>query len=242
MANEKRKPLSRFSAFFQRLQKNQSGLAVIEFAFSMPVLMGLGMYGTETANFALANMKVSQAALNLADNASRLGQTDNGIATPTITESDVMQVLAGTIIQSENIDLAQNGRIILSSLEVTGTQQFIRWQRCKGIRNITTSYDDDTNDNGVTDTSFTGMGAPGAVVRASANSAVMFVEVEYSYQGLFGDMFIGERVLRQEAAFNIRDDRNLTAGLANDVDTPSTIDPETNAASNAASCLKFDAT
>ena len=215
---------------FGKLRSDQSGLALIEFAFSMPILVGLGMYGTETANFAMANMKVSQTALNLADNASRLGQTDNGIATPTIRESDILQVLAGARISSSSIDLVDHGRIILSSLEVSGAQQFIRWQRCKGLRNAQSRYDDDKNKNGVKDTDFVGMGQPGAVVRATPDSAVMFVEVEYEYQGLFDDMFLGGRVLRQEAAFNIRDDRNLSAGLTNDV------------GANQATCNKFDAT
>ncbi len=44
----------------------------------------------------------------------------------------------------------------------------------------------------------------------------MFVELEYEFEGLFGDLFLEPRVIRQEAAFNIRDDRNLLAGLADD--------------------------
>lgn len=203
----------------RNLRRNQSGVAMIEFAFSIPIFMGLGMYGTESAFMAMANLKLSQTALNLADNASRLGQTDNGIATPTIKELDVNQALAGAGVQSEEINMLPNGRVILSSLEVTsGGQQFIRWQRCLGKRNVASRYSDDiAPKDGTVDTSFTGMGASTAKVQASNGSAVMFVEVEYVYQPLFKNLFVGTKVLRQEAAFNIRDDRNTTAGLANDV-------------------------
>ena len=42
----------------------------------------------------------------------------------------------------------------------------------------------------------------------------MFVEVYYRHTGLFGSMFIKPMVFHQEAAFLIRDDRNLTNGLS----------------------------
>jgi hypothetical protein len=45
------------------LRRNESGVALIEFAYSLPIFIGLGMYGTETAHRAVAQMQVSQAAL-----------------------------------------------------------------------------------------------------------------------------------------------------------------------------------
>lgn len=223
---------SKFARLVRNLRASQSGLAMIEFAYSMPILMGLGMYGTETAFLATANMKLSQTALNLADNASRLGQADNNVATPTIRESGINQVFSGAKTQGQSIDLMNHGRAILTSLEVTaGGQQFIRWRRCKGMKNSATHYNDDINGDNVVDTTFTGMGPTGAKVQASTNSAVMFVEVEYDYQPLFGNMFHPTTtVLRQEASFNIRDNRNLSAGLYNDL-TPTT---------KAATCNKYD--
>jgi Flp pilus assembly protein TadG len=219
--------------FLKGLWKNQSGLAIIEFAFSMPVLMGLGMYGTELSFLAISNMKVSQAALNLADNASRIGQTNNGVVSPTILESDINEVFLGAALQAGKLNLLENGRIALSSLEVDTTpdpdQQFISWQRCKGLLDRRTdeqkadnedygsSYDDDADDNGITDATFIGMGSNGTNLQAVEDSAVMVVEIEYIYQPLFGDLFIPQKILRQEAAFNIRDDRNLIAGLFNDM-------------------------
>ncbi len=224
---------SHLQGILQRLKSNQSGTVLIEFAFAVPVFMGLGMYGSETSMVAVTNTRVSQAALNLADNASRLGQVDTGVITPTITESDIVNILKGTEIQSKGLKLFENGRVIISSLEATATgQQFIRWRRCKGMRDIDSNYDDDKNDDNVTDTTFVGMGREDEEAKAVGNSAVMYVEVEYLYQPLFGNLFMQNPTLRQEAAFNIRDQRNLNAGLFNNL----------NPTSDAATCDKLDAT
>jgi hypothetical protein len=226
--------LAKPSRFLRNLRRNQSGLALTEFAMSMPIFMGLGMYGTETAYRAVAQMQVSQAALALADNASRIGQTGNTAVQPTIQDSDIVEALVGTRLQTQSLDLLENGRVILSSLEVrriaaegNRPQQYIRWQRCKGMRNYTSAYADGVN---TTDSEFTGVGPTGGV-RAIEGSAVMYVEIEYEYQPLFGDLFAEGIVMNQEAAFTIRDDRNLANGINNDL----------NPTSLAATCNKFDA-
>jgi hypothetical protein len=242
------KQQSRLGRFFRKLRRSQSGVAMIEFAYALPIFTGVGMYGIETAYYAVTTMKVSQAALNLADNASRMGQTLLGSASPTIRESGVIDIMAGLRLQTEAIDLLDNGRVVLTSLEVMPDgQQFIHWQRCKGfydkVPNTPDSkYNDDKEDDGEIDDTFVGMGSSGQQVQAIAGSAVMFVEIEFQYQPLFNNLFLGNRVIRQEAAFNIRDDRNLGAGLNNDIDSDSNVDPATDATSNAASCLKYDAT
>lgn len=217
--------------FWSRLRRDQSGLAVIEFALSLPVFLGVGMFGSESAFLFAANTKVSQAALNLADNAARLGQNGTGTGTPTITDADVKQTFDAVALQTSSIDLLANGRVILSSLEVGDRgggvqQQFIRWQRCLGRRNDVSDYGVPTTVTAAP-TTFLGMGPSTARVQATANTAVMFVEIEYRHQPLFGEAFLPETILRQEAAYNIRDDRNLAAGLTNNI------------GANAATCNKF---
>lgn len=54
------------------------------------------------------------------------------------------------------------------------------------------------------------MGSGSQKVTAPIGSAVMFVEIYYTYQPLFENPFgSGTLNLKQEAAFIIRDDRNL---------------------------------
>lgn len=193
-----------------------SGIAMVEFALTLPVLMTLGMFGIELANMASVDMQISQIAVSVADNASRLEQTNNSGVTPTVTEADIDSVMDGAMSQGEGFDLAQNGRVILSSLErdtATG-KQFIHWQRCRGALQKSSSYGNDTTKNGLVGNTITGMGPGSSRITAASGSAVMYAEVYYKYEGVFGDVFVSNKTFKEEAAFLIRDSRNLTAGVS----------------------------
>jgi Flp pilus assembly protein TadG len=197
------------------LRRHTSGAAAVEFALILPVFLVLGLYGTEVANMTVANLQVSQIALSVADNASRLGQTDNSGVTPTITEADVDGVLYGALQQGTALGFATRGRVILTSLEKDATtgKQYIHWQRCRGSLARTSAYGNDGLLNGLTSAVITGLGAGTQKVTANTGSAVMFAEVYYQYRGIIGSMYVGTITMKREAAFIIRDDRNLTPGL-----------------------------
>lgn len=197
----------------RRLQQERDGVSMVEFAMILPLLVMLGTYGAEVAHKAVINMQVSQLALSVADNASRLGQTDNSSVPPTITESDIDSVMFGAAEQGKSYDVIANGRIILSSLEmdpVTG-DQYIHWQRCRGSLEVASDYGEETPD-GSPDEPLAGMGKAG-LVTARPDSAVMFVEVKYQYQPLFDVFPSGNNEISQEAAFVVRDDRDLTPAV-----------------------------
>lgn len=188
----------------------------MEFAFTAPILLTMGLYGVEIAQMAIARTQISQIALTIGDNASRLGQTDNSGVTPTISEADLDAIIDGAIEQGGALNLQQQSRIIVSSLEKdedTG-RQYIHWQRCRGDLDVNSRYGDDGAHNGLTGTAITGMGSGSHKAQAQLNSAVMFVEITYHYDSLFENPFgSGDATIRQEAAFIIRDDRNLDPGL-----------------------------
>ncbi len=198
------------------LARCRSGVTMVEFAVAMPVVLSMSSYGIELAYLNTVDMKLSEIALSLADNASRLGQTDNSAVTPTVTRNDIGEIMMGAREQGEAIELATKGRVILSSLErdaATG-KQYIHWQRCYGTAGHMSAYGNDSNRNGLTGTPLTGMGSGATKVTATSNtSAVMFVEVYYSYTGLLGDLFVSDRVIKKEGAFLVRDERNLTPGI-----------------------------
>jgi hypothetical protein len=205
-------PLQQMFELTRRLRDNRSGVSIVEFALVLPVLLTMGLFGTEIARMATVNMTVSQIALSLADNASRLGQTDNSGVTPTITEGNVDAVLAGALRDGQSIGLEANGRIILSSLEYDDftDSQWIHWQRCRGDRDFDSQYGNDSTANGINGAPIVGLGAGATKITAESGQAVMFVEIEYRYEALFENPFgSGDRILRKEAAFLIRDDRNL---------------------------------
>lgn len=199
-------PMRRIRHALHSFRRDESGVSLMEFALILPVVVTLGLYGTELAYMAMIKMQVTNIATSVADNASRLGQTDNAAVTPNVKESDINSVMLGALTQGASFGFQDHGRVILSSLEINSAgNQYIHWQRCKGTLARGSSYGQ--AGKVLTD----GMGA--GEIRAVANSAVMFVEVYFDYQPLFGDMFTQNATFHEEAAYLIRDDRDIERGV-----------------------------
>lgn len=189
---------------FKRLLKSRAGVAMTEFALGAPVLMFAGLYGIEQANYVMVNMKISQLATHLADNASRIGDTSQ-LKNRKIYESDINDVIVGGQIQGgPNVNIYANGRVFISSLEVDDNgKQYIHWQRCRGAKAVSSGY-------GAQGDKVKGMGPSKNLITAEAGDAVIFVEVRYTYQPLIAGSIVPNRELRSIAAFNVRDSRDLT--------------------------------
>lgn len=218
------------NVLLRRLRRHTSGVAATEFALALPLLMIAGTWGIETANLAITNMRVSQLAMQIADNASRIGDTST-LTDHKIYESDVNDLLLGAnVMGGDSIDLFEHGRVIISSLEVvpgTEDQQYIHWQRCKGKKSFSSTYG--AEGKGL-DGSLTGMGPAGEEITAMQDDAVIFVEVSYDYQPLIASAFASNRVITATAAFNVRDDRDLTEIYQRDTGKPDAV----------AGCSTFD--
>jgi Flp pilus assembly protein TadG len=209
--------------FASSLRDCRSGVAFIEFAFALPVLLALGLLGLETAHYAMANLRVSNIAMLTADNAARVRES--------IDEADITELLTGAKMTGSNINFAPNGRIILTDLEptTTGGKQWVRWQRCDGalnyaatptalrpmtsagavITNGTEIYNSDRNTNSSnpsseTKASLTSVGSGTNVISAQAGTAVMVVEVAYNYQPVIPNSFLSGRRITYVSAFNVR--------------------------------------
>lgn len=191
------------------LAVNTSGLALIELAYSLPILMGVGMYGAETANVAMVRMRVNQISMHAADNAARIGE-GSLLSEKKIYESDINDLFVGSDRQAgKYVDIFENGRIIISSLEMhSDGGQYINWQRCKGKKVHVSSYGTAGVDSQTRPVN--GMGPAGARVTAPANQAVIFVEISYDYQPLISSTFTSTRTITTRGAFNVRDRRDLT--------------------------------
>ena len=185
----------------RRLRRDDRGLALIEFAFSLPVLLILCMAGLECANLALAHMRVSQMAMLVADNAARVRTS--------IDEADINEIMTGADMSTASLAFKANGNIILSDIEPNGlpsplTGQYIRWQRCWGDGPFTSSYGK-TDDGKLTALLSAGIGPVTSKISASTGSAVMFVEVAYNYQPLITNAIFGAKVIRYTSAFPVRE-------------------------------------
>ncbi len=224
--------LSWINTHRRALRKDSSGLAVVEFAFIAPIMLLLGVGGIELVNFTVINLRLSQAAVHVADNGSRIGDRDNLVA-QRIYESDLYDMFTGVSLQTgSQMDLYENGRVIISSLERNADGgQWIHWQRCMGKLNVVSEYGPEGT--GEIGTGFPGMGKAGAELEAEAGSAVIFVEIFYNYAPLIGGNFAGDltesRRIQSSSAYIVRGTRDLS-GLY-----------QRTGQTNQATCGKFEA-
>jgi hypothetical protein len=215
-------------SFGRDLRDECSGMAVVEFAVSLPFFLGLGVAGIETANYAATIMQVNQIALHVADNAARMG-TDSLLTAKQISEIDINDVFTGarhegnglvfdgfhpyTDPGTNQVVARGNARMILSSLEPVAnpntTKKFkIRWQRCSGPgTHYTPVYGTVANS-----TSVNGMGPTGRQITAPDYGAVMFAEIHYHFKPLIVNGFskLTEKEIVATGAMVVRDSRDLT--------------------------------
>lgn len=193
-------------SFLDRLRGDRSGMAMVEFALCLPFIVGVAMTAAELTNFTTVKMRMSQLALQVADNASRIG-TGTVSSTTTISEAQINDMLTGAGYQSGRLNVFPNGRIIISSLEpdpANSGKYRIRWQRCRGSKTATSSYGTQGTVN------MTGITMNGQLVTTPSGTAVMIVEISYNYQPLISSTFSPTTTLNETAAMVVRDNRDMT--------------------------------
>lgn len=227
-------------SFANRLRDDCSGLAIVEFAVSLPFFLSLAVAGIEVANYSATIMQVNQIALHVADNAARMG-TDSLLTAKRVSEIDINDVFIGARHEGNGLvfdgfhpytdpgtqqQLARgNARIFLSSLEPVAnpnpTNRYrIRWQRCSGPgTHYTPLYGTVANS-----TSITGMGPAGRQITAPEYGAVMFAEIHYHFRPLFDIGFseLADRDIVATGVMIVRDSRDLTQIYNTEGVTPST--------------------
>lgn len=231
---------SAFSRYIKRLRRDESGLAMVEFAVSLPFFLGLTIGGVEIANYASVVMQLNQITLHTADNAARIGET-TPLQQKRISELQINDVFEGTLREGDRVALSGshdyidpvtgvpsirgNARIILSSVEEVedfdpdAPRYRIRWQRCAGTASQFTSHYGTVDDSD----SITGIGPAGRQVTPPPDGALMFVELQYHFKPLFVNGFshLTERDISQVASMPVRENRDLTQIYNNEGVTPS---------------------
>lgn len=198
----------RIPLFPGRLRHDLRGVAAVEFALAMPMMMALTMAGTEAANMAYTSQKLADLATQTADNISRyrIG----------ISETQITDTLNGMKTMTDNIDFRNNGRMIVSSLQPVldnsgnVVNQKIRWQRCAGAKRVTSSY-------GAADALLgaAGLGPANRKIAASADTEVIFVEISYTYRPLISSSFFGTPTMQALSSMVVRDrNNNVPTGTA----------------------------
>ncbi|MEJ7927672.1 TadE family protein [Sphingobium sp. AN641] len=219
-----------------RLCINRSGMALVEFALSLPFIVIVTMTAAELANFTTTKMRISQLALMVADNASRIG-TGTVLSNKTISEKQINDLLAGANLQAGKLGLFADGRVIIRSLQpaTVANKYIVKWQRCKGMKSteLGSYFNEDSGSTATERNDDTTLATNPFKVKPPANGAVMFVEIVYSYQPLIGPNFVKIPTIRETAAMTVRDNRDYTGGTKGIYNTEGV---------TAASCSTFSAT
>ena len=176
----------------------------------LPVILLAGIAGLETVNYVLVHQQLSQLAMLVADNAARtVDQVD---------ETNVNEIFFGADATSGQIDIGENGRIVLTQLVhngLTGADEgnWVRWQRCYGelgrasnLRSAFGQQNDGRFDGSLVD----GFGSVANQIAATPTSPINFVEIFYDYEPLINNPITtqffeqGERI-SYTAAFVVRE-------------------------------------
>jgi hypothetical protein len=188
---------------------NRCGVALIEFALGLPIFLMLTLTGAELTNYIIVKMRISQVALQVADNAARMG-SGSLLSAKIVSETDVNDLLSGAELQAGGLDLYKHGRVILSDLQpatvpnTTPPKYKIAKQRCRGSATHASSYGKQG------DTNLPGMGPAGHLTFAPDNGATMFVEVYYRYQPLVQSSLAPSDTIIETASMMVRDRRDLS--------------------------------
>ena len=201
--------ITRLRSFHSRLREAVAGIAIVEFALALPVLTLLSTTGIEYANYFVTRKQIGEIAAAVADNASRMGD-QSALNNKPVSEAEINDLFTGASLQAgTRLNLAANSRIILSSLERNSSGgQWIHWQRCFGSKLHPSSYG--AEGDGATGTSFPGMGPSTSRVTAAVGTAVMYVEIAYTYRPVIGIIPLPLQDMVETASFNVRDSRDLS--------------------------------
>jgi len=227
--------MSNISKTLHRLKRNESGLAMVELAASLPFFMGLVIGGVETANYALVVMQLNQITLHTADAAARIGSATL-TATKTISEAQIQDVFEGAMREGERIALggshsftdpatgalSTRGNTLITLSSIEQAQPFnaqtpryrIRWQRCAGTATFYTS----SFGTRASGSSITGIGPPARQVIPPPGGILMFVELQYYFKPLIVNGFsnLTDRTIRQISSAVVRERRDTVGPTGSD--------------------------
>ncbi len=204
-------PIARRLRTLRQLASDRTGLALVEFALALPLLLTLTLTGAELTNYITVRMRLSQLALHLADNTARVGVGGPREAKK-VYETDIHDLMDGAELQAGGLDIYDRGRIIISSLEPMpganpNNKARIRWQRCKGSKSYDSPYDNKTNN-------IDGMGEPGRLALVQADGVTMFVEVYYEYRPLISSDLVPGIEISEIASMMVRERRDTEGSNA----------------------------
>ncbi|MEO0591371.1 MAG: hypothetical protein AAFZ11_12555 [Pseudomonadota bacterium] len=194
-------------AFLRQLARDTGAIAMIEFAYTLPVFVGFGLVGIECTNLVLAHQKAERIASTLAD------QVAGNMIPPNEAQIGDMFEAANQIAAPFEFDGEGNAIItaVLGAYDVAEdeVQNKIAWQRCSAQGRITSGIgrewagSDNIAEGPQVD-------LPNDI-ELDQNEMVIVTEVYFPYRPIVSqalvDGFVGEdSVLKEVSVFRTRGD------------------------------------
>lgn len=108
-------------ATISRLARAERGLAMLEFALALPMLLGLTFGALEMSNYIIASNTVQRLATSSADMLSQTGV--NNIST---SESQIYDLFYSLDVAAKPLDMRRRGRIILTVIKGVSNNGTVR--------------------------------------------------------------------------------------------------------------------
>lgn len=113
----------------RELRQDLSGLAFIEFAYTLPIFVGFGLVGIEFANVVLAHQKSERIAATIADQVASNQVPPN--------ERQIRDMFDAAALIASPFDFNDNGNVIVTAvvgvrdIDDDEIQNKVAWQRCR---------------------------------------------------------------------------------------------------------------
>ncbi|MEO1490004.1 MAG: TadE/TadG family type IV pilus assembly protein [Pseudomonadota bacterium] len=113
----------------RELGRDAAGLALIEFAYTLPIFVGFGLVGIEFTNVVLAHQKTERIASTIADQVASNQVPPN--------ERQIRDMFGAVDLIASPFDFDANGNVIITAVvgirdpEDDEIQNKIAWQRCR---------------------------------------------------------------------------------------------------------------
>jgi hypothetical protein len=115
------------------LVSNRSGVAMLEFALSLPLFLGFVLTAIEMANYVMANNRTQRLASMVADLVAQSGVGNVGVS-----EGQIYDLFSAVDLTARPFDIRNHGRLVITSVKGTDenndntVENRILWQRFDG--------------------------------------------------------------------------------------------------------------
>ena len=173
---------------FKSFLKGQAGLAAVEMAVALPIMVSLLLSGVEITRFVLLNQKLERASTTIADLVAR---------EETISENAITDIFEITEEVMRPFEINDNTTVILSSIIKSGTDDpTVVWQRSYGTSSTAPTGSHYGTTGEVAD-------LPDDFIMRSGEGIIR-AEIAHDFEATFLSDLIPETILYKNAIFRPR--------------------------------------